>query len=45
MNWTNQVPALTELIFHMGWDEERRKLVTREKKTDKHITVSVMQII
>lgn len=34
VNWTNQVPVFTELILHMGWDEER-KLVRREKKTNR----------
>lgn len=35
VNRTNKVPVLTELIFYMGWDEERRKLVRREKKTNR----------
>lgn len=35
--WTGQIkaPALRELVFYMGWDEERKKLERREKKTNR----------
>lgn len=46
VNQTNEFSALTELLFYMGQDGERRKLVRSEKKTGKkHIMVGVIQII
>lgn len=46
VNQTNKFSALMELLFYMGQDGERRKLVRSEKKTGKkHIMVGVIQII
>lgn len=46
VNQTNKFSALTELLFYMRQDGERRKLVRSEKKTGKkHIMVGVIRII
>lgn len=46
VNQTSKFSALTELLFYMQQDGERRKLVRSEKKTGKkHIMVGVIQII